>query len=99
MADGFTATEAGDAVWLVFRLALTSGTPDEPSTTGFVRDATPLLDPAPDRSPAGDALAATRAVHRSLVDDAAHDPFAFDLDVVLDGLEHRRRPPLPLPHP
>jgi AcrR family transcriptional regulator len=43
IADGFTPTEAGYAVWHVFRLAITAGTPDQPSFTGFVRDATSVL--------------------------------------------------------
>lgn len=94
IADGFSPTEAGQAVWLVFRLAITAGPDGEPGYSGFVRGATPVLAPER-RTGAGDAdLPATRAVHRALVDTerAPHhdDPFAFDLAVVLDGIDHHR---------
>ena len=46
MADGFSATDAGQAVWLVFRLAITAGPDGDPSYSGFVRGATPVLAPA-----------------------------------------------------
>lgn len=94
LADGFSPGEAGRAVWLVFRLAITAGPDGEPSYSGFVRGATPVLaPPSPPRSrraPAG--LPATRAVHHALVEDP-HDPFDLDLAVVLDGIEARRRSP------
>jgi len=89
IADGFTPTEAGYAVWLVFRTAITAGTPAEPSVTGFVREATPVLGTAT----ADPAVPATRAVHRALATAGHHDSFAFDLDVLLDGLACRRPPP------
>lgn len=89
IADGFTPTEAGYAVWLVFRTAITAGTAREPSFAGFVREATPVLGSAA----AGGAVPATRAVHRALTADHDHDSFAFDLDVVLDGIARRLTPP------
>jgi TetR/AcrR family transcriptional regulator, tetracycline repressor protein len=95
IADGFTPTEAGQAVWLVFRLAITAGPDAEPSYAGFVRGATPVLaPPRRSRRPPAD-LPATRAVHQALVDAGdppPHDPFAFDLAVVLDGIDRQRRP-------
>jgi AcrR family transcriptional regulator len=94
IADGFTPTEAGYAVWLVFRVAVTAGTPDEPSFTGFVREAAPVLDRTPGGSADAAAVPATQAVHRALSGGGPHDSFAFDLEVVLDGIE-RRRPPRP----
>lgn len=88
--DGFTPTEAGQAVWLVFRLAITAGPDDDPSYSGFVRGATPVLAAGRrSRRRADDVLPATQAVHDALADDA-HDPFTFDLAVVLDGIEARR---------
>jgi AcrR family transcriptional regulator len=90
IADGFTPTEAGQAVWLVFRLAITAGPDGDPSYSGFVRGATPVLAPGrrgSRRAPAD--LPATRAVHDALTEDAT-DPFPFDLAVVLDGIHARR---------
>lgn len=86
IADGFSPAEAGHAVWLVFRLAITAGSPDEPSFAAFVRDSTPALRPGP----ASDAVPATRAVHDALDDGDPHDSFAFDLAVALDGIAARR---------
>lgn len=85
IADGFTPAEAGHAVWLVFRLAITAGSEDEPSFAGFVRDSTVLLDDA-----AAVDVPATRAVHDALADGGLRDSFAFDLAVVLDGIALRR---------
>jgi len=90
IADGYPPTEAGQAVWLVFRLAITAGPDGDPSYSGFVRGATPVLATGRRRarSTAPD-LPATQAVHDALVGDD-HDPFTFDLAVVLDGIEARR---------
>ena len=78
IADGFTPTEAGYAVWLVFRIALTAGTPDEPSFAGFVREATPVLDrdPVPAAGAAAD-VPATRPCTDALADGRSHDSFAL----------------------
>ena len=92
IADGFTPTEAGHAVWLVFRLAITAGSPREPSFGAFVRDSSAVLD-----TPASSAVPATRAVHDALADGGPHDSFAFDLAVVLDGITLRRTAPTTRP--
>jgi AcrR family transcriptional regulator len=90
IADGFTPTEAGQAVWLVFRLAITAGPDGDPSYSGFVRGATPVLAAGGRRTRRiAEDLPATQAVHDALADDA-HDPFAFDLAVILDGIDARR---------
>jgi len=91
MADGFSATDAGQAVWLVFRVAITAGPVGDPSYSGFVRGATPVLAAGRRGSGRGaDALPATRSVHDALADHPT-DPFDADLDVVLDGIAARPR--------
>jgi AcrR family transcriptional regulator len=89
IGDGFTPAEAGQAVWLVFRLAITAGPDDDPSYSGFVRGATPVLAAGRTRPRRATDLPATRAVHDALLADPG-DPFAFDLAVVLDGIAARR---------
>lgn len=83
--EGLTPTEAGYAVWLVFRVAITAGPEREaPPFAGLVDDTGAVLGPGT----AGD-LPATAAVQRALAADGPHDTFAFDLATVLDGIAAR----------
>jgi len=84
IAAGFPPTEAGDAVWLVFRVAITAASDEESGFAGFVDETGQVLQPTPTR-----VMPATRAVHRALAERGPHDTFAFDLDVVLDGIDAR----------
>jgi AcrR family transcriptional regulator len=86
---GFDEVDAASAVWLTYRVAVTA----EPERAGsfgrFVHDTGDLLGAS---TTAVDAPA-TRAVQRALA-DGPPDTFAFDLEVVLDGIAARLdRPP------
>jgi AcrR family transcriptional regulator len=79
---GFTPTQAGRAVWLVFRMALTAGAGQGAAAlAGFLDDTGAVLGPGP-----SGAFPATRTVHAALAADGTDDTFAFDLQVVLDGI-------------
>ena len=82
--QGLTPVEAGRAVWLVFRLALTAGPRPTAALAGLVDDTGSVLAP-----PTADRFPATRAVHDALVADGPHDTFDHDLAVVLDGIAAR----------
>jgi AcrR family transcriptional regulator len=88
--SGFTPADAGRAVWLVFRMAVTAGPRPSAALAGFVDDAGTVLDPAPAAT-----LPATQAVHAALASDGPGDTFAFDLQVVLDGIAARLDPSPP----
>lgn len=82
---GFPPAEAGRAVWLVFRTALTCGPPRSAAAlAGFVDDTGAVLAP----SVAAD-LPATRAVQAALAGEGPVDTFDHDLDVVLAGIARR----------
>lgn len=81
MDEGLSAAEAGEAVWLVFRVAITAGPAQGTDFAGFVEDTGRVLSPA--TSP---TLPATHAVHE-VFSAGPRDTFRADLQVVLDGLE------------
>lgn len=83
--DGFSPADAGYAMWLVFRVAITAGPGQSTSLARFVGDTGQLLGPAVPELPA------THVVHSALADEAEHDTFAFDLRIVLDGLAAQPR--------
>ena len=92
---GFTPGQAGLAVWLVFRTALTGGaTQGAAALAGFVDDTGALLGPGPSK-----ALPATRTVHAALSCEGTDDTFAFDLQVVLDGIARQLDTHAPASHP
>ncbi len=80
MDDGFTAAEAGYAVWLVFRVAITAGPAQGTDFAGYVDETRRALLPA-----SAPVLPATQAVNETFA-AGPHDTFAFDLQVVVDGL-------------
>ena len=82
--SGLTPVEAGRAVWLVFRLALTAGPRPAAALAGLVDDTGSVLGRA-----AAPGLPATRAVHDALVAEGLHDTFDHDLGLVLDGIGAR----------
>jgi hypothetical protein len=81
IAEGFTPVEVAYALWLVFRVAITSGPERDASFTGFVGNTGKLLEPD-----VGGELQATRQVHHALVANGSHDTFDFDVQVVPDGI-------------
>ena len=83
MRAGFDPADAGLAIWLVFRVALTAGPASDASVTVAMAEAERAFDPS--THPAtGRALAAISA--------APHvDTFEFDLRVVIAGLDAARR--------
>lgn len=82
--EGLSPSEAGCAVWLIFRIALTAGPEQRTSLSSYVDDTGHVLGPDP-----GGRLPATQAVHAAFVSTGPHDTFAFDLRVALDGLAAR----------
>lgn len=85
LASGFSPADAGRAMWLVFRTAITAGPrQDGAALAGFVDDTGAVLAPA-----AGDTFPATQAVHAALAGEPSHDTFDFDLHTVLDGIAAR----------
>lgn len=82
--EGLSATEAGYAMWLVFRVSMTAGPEDTTPFAGFVDDTGTVL-----ATSARSDLPSTEAVHHALVSDGPHDTFAFDLAIVLDGIAAR----------
>jgi hypothetical protein len=81
IAEGFTPVEAAYALWLVFRVAITSGPERDASFTGFVGNTGKLLEPD-----VGGELQATRQVHHAPVANGPHDTFDFDVQVVPDRI-------------
>jgi AcrR family transcriptional regulator len=91
---GLTPTQAGRAVWLVFRTALTGGgVQGAAALAGFVDDTGAVLGPGP-----SGAFPATRTVHAALAADGTDDTFAFDLQVVLDGIARQLGTDAPASH-
>lgn len=81
MAEGLSPSQAGSAVWLVYRTAITAGPAPAASFRGYLPATGELLaQPGDPRD-----LVAVRAAHGALV-DGSQDTFAFDLQVVLDGI-------------
>lgn len=80
---GFSPADAGRALWLVFRVAITAGSTDDASVTAPMREARKHIDPRklPGTLAALDALAASTDL----------DTFEFDLDAIVRGLEARLR--------
>jgi AcrR family transcriptional regulator len=91
IAAGLTPVEAAYAVWLVFRVAITTGPRREAALAGFVGGTGRMLDAGTDAADdeRGGELRATRAVHDALVAESPHDTLDFDLAVVLDGIAGR----------
>jgi AcrR family transcriptional regulator len=89
IAEGFTPAEAGYAVWLVFRVAITAAARERGPLEHHV-DATGRILAGERRD-----LRATRSVQAALAREHVHDTLDFDLEIVLDGiarlLARRRR--------
>ena len=85
MAAGFSSVEAAYAVWLVVRVAITASSGAEASFSRFLEPTAELVDSAAD----ADTFAALRQVHDALTTSDVHDTFAFDLEIVLDGIAAR----------
>jgi hypothetical protein len=85
MAAGFSAVEAAYAVWLVVRVAITASSGADPSFTRFLEPTAELVDAAGDAG----TFVALRRVHDDLTASEGHDTFAFDLEIVLDGIAAR----------
>lgn len=85
MAAGFSSVEAAYAVWLVVRVAITASSGTDPSFTRFLEPTAELVDAAGD----ADTFVALRRVHDDLTTSEVHDTFAFDLEIVLDGIAAR----------
>lgn len=86
MDAGLTPVEAGVAMWLVFRVALTSGRANGTSLRGYVDASETVLSGGQ-----ADELPATLAVHRAFGADPSFDTFEIDLEIVLDGVDRRIR--------
>lgn len=89
MAAGFSSVEAAYAVWLVVRVAVTASSGPDPSFSRFLAPTAELVDAAAD----ADTFAALRQVHDDLTTVEGHDTFAFDLEIVLDGIAARLERP------
>lgn len=85
MDAGFSSVEAGYAVWLVFRVALTASSGTDPSFARYLDPTAELVAALADP----DGLTALRRVHDDLTAADGHDTFAFDLRVLLDGMAAR----------
>jgi AcrR family transcriptional regulator len=85
IAAGFAPSDAGRAMWLVLRVALTAGPASAPSIQVQRRSAPELADP-----PAN--LPLTRRALQELDRDPELDSFEADLDVVLNGLQASLEP-------
>lgn len=85
MAAGFSSVEAAYAVWLVVRVAITASSGTDPSFSRFLEPTAELVDAAAD----ADTFAALRRVHEDLTTTESRDTFAFDLEIVLDGIAAR----------
>lgn len=81
--EGLSPIDAGYALWLVFRVAITAGPEQATPFSGYVATTGRVL------APADTDLPATQAVHRALVASETHDTFDFDLTIVLDGIAQR----------
>jgi hypothetical protein len=79
--EGMTPADAGYAVWLVFRVAITSRAAYGPTLAGLVSDAGEVLGPE-----AASELPATHAVNQALANGGTDDSFDLDLRIVLDGI-------------
>lgn len=77
---GFSAADAGRALWLVVRAAVTAGG-DNPTLDAPMAAARPFVDRA--------AQPALAAALDGLARQDADDNFEFDIEVILDGLAHR----------
>ena len=85
MAAGFSSVEAAYAVWLVVRVAITASSGADPSFSRFLEPTAELVHAAGD----ADTFAALRQVHDDLTTSDVDDTFAFDLEIVLDGIAAR----------
>jgi len=85
MDAGLSSVDAAYAVWLVVRVAITASNGSDPS---FARYLDPTADLVRSASDPGE-VSALRRVHDDLRAENEHDTFAFDLDVVLDGIDAR----------
>lgn len=85
MAAGFSSVDAAYAVWLVVRVAITASNGSDPSFARYLDPTAELVGASPDP----DGLSALRRVHDDLTATGGHDTFAFDLEVVLDGIAAR----------
>lgn len=81
LAQGLTPQEAGQVLWLVFRVALTAAPGPRRSLDRYVADTAEAVEPG--------AAPATRAVQHALTTGGAGDTLDLDLDLVLDGIARR----------
>lgn len=84
LAEGLSPAEAGYSMWLVFRVALTSGPEAAAGLTGYVEHTADLRG-----DPTEPAIPATLAVQAALAAGTGFDTLDFDLQVVLDGIAGR----------
>lgn len=84
IADGLSPSDAGYAVWLVFRVAITAGVDQATRLTGYITETAHLVGPTVADLPA------THAVQSALSGES-HDTFDFDLAVVLAGIDQLPR--------
>lgn len=90
LAEGLTPDEAGRAIWLVFRLALLAGAdPDDAALARLLADTGALLSSGGRVAPATGAVQAALSSSAASSTSSASDAFAFDLALVLDGIEAR----------
>ena len=80
---GFGPGDAGRAMWLVFRVALTAGPKDDAGIGAPMAETRRVFDPG--------ELPATHRALDALADSKHRDTFEFDLRAVLAGLEQRLR--------
>jgi len=85
MDAGFSSVDAEYAVWLVFRVAITASAGADPSFAHYLDPTAALVESSPDPND----VSALRRVHDDLTATAGQDTFAFDLQVLLDGIAVR----------
>lgn len=76
---GFTAADAGRAIWLVARMAMTAGSSENVSVHMAMSEASRVID--------REALPTMTAALDDLGTEEQMDTFGFDLRVLLDGLQ------------
>ncbi len=83
---GLTPAEAAHTMWLVYRVAVTARAGESSNLAGQVSWTERLfrIGPRPN-------LTATEAAQRALSTEGSYDSLAFDLDIVLDGVDRRLR--------
>ena len=82
MNAGFEPSDSAEALWLVFRVVMTAGSP-EASSLAVQRGLAPQLVDPPSEFPN------LRSAAGAMDSDAVNDTFERDLEVVLDGLAAR----------